>query len=184
MSDSNTTQIEQNENQISNYPSSSVLLATVQKEYEYESERAKRFEERTGILISFDGVLLVFILSNLKLSSIIANKIPTIWGIISSYLFITFIFITFIAIIASIFSFVRVVSAKKYNRITLDKFNQISAALPKENVEVGLIKSYKDVILFNSETNNKKIFWYKVGLYSMLVSLSLTCIVYGLSLLM
>jgi hypothetical protein len=162
------------------FPAVQALLLLVQREYEYESDRAKSFENRTGYFLTFSGALLVFLLTNFKVTNITNKNIAIVGDILPYVMFIIFIALTFLILLASIFCFIMVISIHEYNRIKLDDITEEYARNIKENVEMGLVLEYKDVIAFNVKTNNKKVRWYKAGIYLILSSLIFTVITFVL----
>ncbi|NNU76359.1 hypothetical protein [Clostridium estertheticum] len=121
------------------YPHLETLLSVIQKEYEYESDRAKNFENRTGFLLSFAGALLVFLLTNSKFPNTIVQKLNTFRAIIPYSILIITIALTFLTIIASVFCFIRVVSIGKYNRINVNNVTPMFAKGEKEAIKMGLL---------------------------------------------
>lgn len=175
---------ELNDKEINMFPALDTLLSIIQKEYEYESDRAKSFENRTGFFLTFTGALLVFLLTNYKFPNIITKKLATFRDIMPYAIFIISISLTFLTLIASIFCFIKVISIKKYNRIKVNGLTEEFAKGEKERVEMGLILDYRDATLFNTEVNDKKAKWYKGGLYLILSSLVFTIVTYVISFLL
>lgn len=153
------------------YPSAELMLSVLQKEYEYEINRKNSLESRAGILLTFTGALLVLLSSSLKLPDFNEIEIKTFYEALP-YVFILFINIIIIALlIVTIIILFSVISIRTYNRIEIKGFNEANA---KENLHIialDLMKSYKDVLNYNIEVNNKKAKLFNLGVLLITISI-------------
>ncbi|HEY2491725.1 MAG TPA: hypothetical protein VGI33_02180 [Paenibacillus sp.] len=142
-------------------PSAKLLLATAQKENDYEIDRKKTFETRSGIFIGFSGVLFT-LLSRVMDFDIFKNVQPTKF-ISYALLFGIFFLLPLILLIISVYCFLHVIIVKKYTRFDLTGFDSDSAALTEEQSAFYLMEKYRDVVNINSKVNDTKSIFFLIG---------------------
>lgn len=155
-------------------PSAKLLLATAQKENDYEIDRKKTFETRAGIFIAFSGVLFTLLIKIMD-SNYFKNVQPAEF---TSYaiVFCVFFLIPFLLLLVSVYCFLHVVIAKKYHRFDLTGFDADSASLKEEQAAFYLMERYRDIVNNNHHVNTKKSIFFLVGVICIGVSaLLITC---------
>lgn len=164
------------------FPSSKILLSVIQKEYDYEANRAKNLEARTGMFLAFTGVLLVFIASNIKLSTIYMIKITNVLQALPYAIIVFTTLSDLLCLIIAVIFFVMVISLKPYKRLSMGSFSEESLCkiriLTEEQVAVSLVALYRDVIQYNTEINNKKAGYFTTGIKYLLAGLIVTVFTY------
>lgn len=173
--------LNKNNKDITNFPSGKILLSVLQKEYEYENDRFRSLESRTGIFMTFVGAILVFFASTIKIPSLNV-KVGSVLQAVPYVLIIIFSILTILSLFISLGYFIKVVSIQTYKRLSLDGFKELNATYDEEPVATSLMVEYKKIIEYNNEANNKKVKYYKIGVYFILISLVLTAVSYILSL--
>jgi len=153
------------------YISGEFLLNILQTEYSYENERVRSLESRTGVFIAFLGALLVFLMDKLKLPSINVDNEYRLIEAFPRVLMILLTIFSLISIIIAIIYFVKVISIQTYKRLSFTGFNETNAKHKKEEVAVSIMIQYQDVITHNNDINNKKVKYYRTGIYYILAGL-------------
>ena len=131
------------------YQSGELMLSVIQKEYVYESDRAKSLESRTGIFLAFSGVLLAFFSSNLKLPNLNTIEITNALESLPFILIWQLAILNFMALFGAIIHFIFVVSVQTYKRLSFNGFNQKNATCMKEQVAVSIMKEYQLIVTHN-----------------------------------
>lgn len=164
------------------YPSAELMLAAIQREYEYESNRVRSLESRTGIFLAFAGALLVFFSSSLKPINLKEIEVDSLSQAFPFILMIGLIFLTLLILILSVIFFVRVISIQTYKRLSLNGFIKENTKSNPDIIAMEIMIDYQKVVSHNSRVNNKKIELYKKGLYLILMAIIMTAIVYSINL--
>ncbi len=163
------------------FPSGEILLSVLQKEYEYEADRFRSLESRTGIFMAFVGAVLVFFANTIRIQHF-NMKVETVLQALPYVLLILFSILTLLSLFISLLYFIKVISIQTYKRLSLDGFTESNATYDAEIVSTALMTEYKKIVEHNNEANNKKVKCYKIGVYYILVSLVFMAISYILSL--
>ncbi|KJS20288.1 MAG: hypothetical protein VR72_15100 [Clostridiaceae bacterium BRH_c20a] len=170
-----------NKNDTTKFPSGKILLSVLEKEYEYEADRFRSLETRTGIFMTFVGAILVFFASTIKIPNLNV-QVDSVLQALPYVLIIIFSILTILSLFISLTFFIKVVSIQTYKRLSLEGFTENNATYEEGLVSTSLMIEYKSIIKHNNEANNKKIRFYKTGVYFILISLVLTAVSYILSL--
>lgn len=169
---SNTNRINNNSGtNTPEYVSAQLMLGVIQSEYNYETDRSKSLESRTGVFIAFNGALMAFMPTIVRIPSIKTIKVNNVIDAIPYTLFILVIILTFASLMASIVYFIRVIFVKEYKRLSISGFNETNALYTNDKVAMSIIKEYGQVISFNKTVNNGKVELFKKGIYCILVAL-------------
>lgn len=168
--------------QVERFPSAKILLSVIQKEYDYEANRAKNLEARTGIFMAFTGVLLAFVTGNIKLSSIYTIKTTSVIQALPHNIVILSVVLILICLLFTIYNLVKVISLKNYKRLSMENFSENYLIQIKnyteEKAAICLVASYHDVIKRNTEINNEKALYFNRAVKSLLYALVLTIFAY------
>ncbi len=163
-----------------------LLLSVVQKEYDYEFERGKNLETRTGIFLTFASAALVFFISSINFSKLNSIKVQNIFQALPFTLLIIFLFLVLLSFIVSVICFIRVISLKTYRRIDLECFSDENLAknvlCHEEIISTALIKIYKTCIENYIKVNDNRVIWFKYGIIFVLSALICSSITYLLRL--
>lgn len=163
-----------------------LLFSVIQKEYDYEIDRGKNLETRTGIFLTFTGAALVFLISNVKLSSFLAVQIKNVLQALPYAFLLILLVLILISFIGSVIFFIKVLSIKTYKRIALDCFEGEKLGknilVPEAIATIALIPIYKTCIDSYSEVNDKRVKWFKYGIRLILLALIFTSITFLLKL--
>lgn len=162
------------------YPSAELMLAVIQKEYDYEAARKTALENRSGILITLAAAILTFAVSNIK---IIEIKYP-----IEGFGFLFYYSSCFILLVLSIggigyslYNLLRVLFIDKYKRLDVVDFTRENAEYTTEMLAIAFIEKYQVVITHNHVKNDVKVDFYKKGIKYLVISLFATILFYGLT---
>jgi hypothetical protein len=144
------------------YPSATLLLETIQKEYNTEEARGQSIDIRSTSLLGFTGVLFVFVF-NVYRSDLWLNLS---WKM-EILLFLLFVSAGFFAI--TIFT-------RKRKRLGLKPFEKRETIEdvskdPKHEITIFLIESYKECLDVSIEANDSKIKWFKTSVLSLFVAI-------------
>jgi hypothetical protein len=142
-------------------PSAKLLLSTTQKENDYEIDRKKTLETRSGIFVAFSGVLFTLI-TKIMDSNYFKNVQPAEF-ISKAVVFGVFFLIPFLLLLVSVYCFLHVIIVKKYARFDLIGFDESSATLTEEHTAFYLMEKYRDVVHVNCLLNDKKSVYFLVG---------------------
>lgn len=164
------------------YPSAELMLSVMQKEYEYESERVRSLEARTGIFLAFAGALLVFLSSSLKLPDLKNTEINNLFEAFPIVLVIILTFLTLALLILAAIFFVRVISIQTYQRLAFKGFVKSNTKEKIDIIATEIMTDYQKVVKHNNEVNNKKVEIYKKGIYLIMAAIIMTAIVYSINL--
>lgn len=173
--------LNQNSKDNTGFPSGEKLLSVLQKEYEYEADRFRSLESRTGIFMAFVGAILVFFASTIRIQYF-NMEVETVLQALPYVLLILFSILTLLSLFISLAYFIKVISIQTYKRLSLDGFTESNTAYDVGIVSTSLMIEYKKIIEHNNEANNRKVKYYKTGVYYILVSLVFIAISYILSL--
>ena len=181
--ETNKDMIIENEKNIS-FPSAKLLFSIIQKEHDYEFDRGKDLQTRTGMFLAFSGAILVFIFNNVKIPNLSTTPIINLAQVLPYVFLIVFLSMTLLSLLFAIFSFIKVISTKIYPRINLDEFSVEKignrAIKPEDQTLVVLIPLYKNFVEEYSKINNIKVVWFKRGIISILVALIFTTLTYSM----
>ncbi|WP_312560645.1 hypothetical protein [Anaerospora sp.] len=173
------------ENTEANLPSAKLLFSVIQKEYEYELNRMKNLEARTGMFLAFTGALLVFVASNIKLANIYSIKTTTVLQALPYNTLIILTLLTLACLLTAIVFFIRVISLETYKRLSLDSFSDESLPMlalhSEEKVAVALVSQYRIIIENSTVINNRKADFFNKGIRFILYALIVTVVAYVLS---
>ncbi|NNU77570.1 hypothetical protein [Clostridium estertheticum] len=139
-----------------NYLSSELLLNVVQKEFEFESERNKGLQNRSGIFISFIGVIMTVFPSYINIKRIVDTHNVTIGQTGILLLYLVLIILLFTGLIISLILFSKTLNTKQYRRLKTNGFNKNNAIFVNNQVAVELMNDYKIALEHNIQVNDKK----------------------------
>lgn len=162
------------------YPSGELMLAVIQKEYDYEAARKTALENRSGILITLAAAILTFAVSNIKEIEI---KYPVEGFGILFYYFSCFILLVLSigGISYSLYHLLRVLFIDEYKRLDVVSFNRENAQYTSDIFAMACIEKYNLVITHNHVKNDVKVDFYKKGIKYLIISLFATILLYGLT---
>lgn len=161
------------------YPSANLLLSVIQKENEYEAERSRGLENRTGIFLAFAGALLIFLSSNFDISEFKMVEVDSLNDAYPLVLIIILFIVTWIALITSIIYFIRVISTQENFRLETKEFTKENAKDQKTTIAAELMIDYGEIIRHNNKNNDKKVVLYKKGIYLIMIAVIMTSFMYG-----
>ncbi|KLU55473.1 hypothetical protein EL84_25870 [Paenibacillus sp. VT-400] len=163
------------------YESGPFLLTVIQAEYEYELERGRSIESRTGIFIAFLGALLVFMLEKLKLPKFTGKTYTLIEAtpFVLSFLFFVGALLT---ILISVYMFIKVLSVKTHKRLKLSGFTAARANENENALATAIMVDYQQVVTRNNEVNTEKVLIFKKGTQYAFAALILAAIGYIINL--
>lgn len=146
----------------STHPSAELLFNLAKGEYEYETNRKRDLETRSGILIALISAVMGLFISTIDITLIQKGKtiIETILFILLtvSYLY------PLILILISLKKFINVLITRDYTRIDVDGINYETAKLSREELYLRLARSYKNAVNDNDSINNEKVNNFKNGI--------------------
>jgi len=160
-------------------PSGDLVLSILQREFDIERERKSALETRTGILLTLTFAILTISISNIKIPKILNiedSKIMMLY-----FIYVLLLFILFVFSVSSIFFFIKVLLLDKYKRMDVSTFNERLALHEKKATLPILIDKYREYIIFNQKTNDRKYESYKKGTISIIITFSLSVILYTIS---
>lgn len=152
------------------------LLSIIQKEYEYEANRKRDLETRTGILLALLGALTGFYVKEVELTFI---KTATT-SIELTFLIIISIFCV-VPIVTMLFAFYRLINVyntKEYERIGLGGFSEKQAKKSRQVISYKLAISYKAVVETNDKVNTEKANQFQKGIKMIYWSITLMIVSY------
>lgn len=162
-----TNQISQDLNvEEKKYPSSYILLDATRSEYNFENERKRGIDSRTGVLLAFTGTILIYSLSNagFKINPKCISWVQLIY-------LISEILLVFTVIIQ-----VRLLNSKEYKRINCYNFNRNLATKNVDEMNMALIDSYLASIKIYHDINEKRVKIFNASLYSLMIAILLIAI--------
>ncbi len=129
-------------------------LDVVKDEYMIERSKRQSFESRSNMVMTFIGVLSVFILSEVKLSSLfeLCNVILTFYNLIK----IISGFGIYIFLVITIYWIIKCTSVEKIGNFPVDKINSDLMATPKIEGIIQLALTYKEIVIEHRALNNSK----------------------------
>jgi hypothetical protein len=133
--------------------SAKVLLASAQKEYEYEIDRKKTLETRSGVFIAFSGVLFTIITKTLDLDYFKNVRSEEFYS--HAVVFSIFFMLPLLLMLFSVYCFIRVIIVKKYSRLDVSMFTEKLAKLPEMEMSFYLMEKYQEIIQINRPINTK-----------------------------
>lgn len=139
------------------YPSATLMLDIIMKEYEFESNRKNSIESRAGILLTLVGALLTIIPTFFSLSKYSKLEIKTVKDIIFPGIAILLFLLTLVLLSFSIIYFVKSLSTKNYERLSYTGFNKDNASALESEVALCIMCEYAKSIKINIEANNDKV---------------------------
>lgn len=163
------------------YHSSELLLEVIQREFEYEADRVKSLETRTGIFLAFSGALLVFITSSLKIPNLKTVEVNSLYQAFLPIIVIVLTILAMLLLIISSIIFVKVISLQTYKRLAFNGFTKNNAKELKSIIAVELMMDYQKIVTHNNEVNNKKINMYKYGILTINAAIIMTAIIFCLN---
>ncbi len=187
--DSESSQVLSDEGLISNiikqsnldkYPSGEILLSIAQKEYEYEIARKTAVETRAGVLITLLVAIVTFGVSTLG-PPVIQMPIKSIKVIILYSCYYTLAILAIGTIVFSLYKLLRVFLIDEYRRLDITNFNRSMGEFNKDVSAMAIAEKYCEIVNYNQNKNDIKIKAYSVGVYSVIASIFLTLIIYGIS---
>ena len=162
------------------YKSSKRLFDLILYEYNYEYERFKGFQNRTGLLFPFVTALTLLLFQNsniFKFKEILAIKIESIGqGWIYILLIVLYGF-TILALFLSVYFSLKVFSVEKFERPGYEIFDPNNGLQPEDVVEMAFLAIYLDSLKHAGVVNNKKTKQYNRLIYSIIISISLVSII-------
>jgi hypothetical protein len=191
MENSNQAENDRNQESITNemeeytennerYHSAELMLSVIQKEYDYETVRKTALETRSGILMTLGSVILTFAVSKFNVSDInfpIEEK-----SILVYYcLYFLFMFFSVGSILFSLFNLIKVLFATEYRRLDISDFTSDLGEYQKDVLAMGITIKYREIIDYNHQMNDKKVASYRRGVYSLIIAIFSTVILYGLT---
>lgn len=153
------------------FPSGSLMLQIILKEYDNELNRNANLQSRTGIFFVLVGGLLAFLPSYFHITDLTKIKINNVYQAIPYSLSIICISCSFIALITSVIFFVKVLATDQYKRLQFDEFTEQNAGYKVDIMSIALMNEYKSIIDYNHKKIDKKVKWYKLGTYSLVVAI-------------
>ncbi|OAJ75161.1 hypothetical protein AYJ08_05975 [Brevibacillus sp. SKDU10] len=153
--------------------SSKLLLSILQKENDLEVDSKKTIETRSGVLMGFVGVILVFFLNNFNFT--ILNKIQS--HFIYTIIFIISLLFPLISFGFTFYYFIKAIDTREYLRIDLTTKNLDKLSKEKEEklaLDLSIVyqNSLKQTIIANHSKKNL----FKKGVYSIFVNFTLLLI--------
>lgn len=152
------------------FPSVQILLSVIQKEYEYERERLRDLQSRTGIFLTLASGLFALIPNYAKLDKLKSASIKSLLEAVPYIIYILILISTFSLLVISIFYFVFVLRSDKYKKLDYADFSKENATKDIESVSVVLMETIKDVVQFNKGINDEKIKKYEKGILMTLLA--------------
>lgn len=143
--------------------SANAILTIALKEYEYEADRARTLDTRSGTFLSISIATFALIANIFKLPHSISSILSIIFEI--SY----FCLLLFLGISAFLFS--STLMTRKYTRYKLDDINKYSTMQqPCEILIPIIISTLTRLVDENTKVNNDKAIKYNHGIRFMLIS--------------
>jgi len=164
------------------YDSGEIMLNIILKEYEFELERNKGIQSRTGMLLGFVGAILVLIPTIIKVPDLKRFNVTNALEAFPVNALVLSTLLSFVFLILSIIYFVRVISVEEYKRIDFNSFTKKHAKEEYEKMATALMIKYKDIVSYNHKINTEKVKLYKKGTYMILIALFILSISVSLSL--
>lgn len=146
------------------YPSAKLMLGIAQKEYEYEVDRKKTLETRSGIYVAFIGVMFTFVTKNVDITMF--TTVPQNFFMVYALLFGLFYLIPLLLLTFAFYCFTHVIISKTYARLDMKNFNENRAQLSEDKAALKIMSYYKETVTVNTERNDKKSKYFNYGVKS------------------
>jgi heme/copper-type cytochrome/quinol oxidase subunit 4 len=181
MENNNNQPQEQNSNQsLEQYPSGELMLSVIQKEYDYETMRKTALETRAGVLITLLVAILTFAVTSIKIPKI-KSSINDEGALFYYFSFFLIVIVVIGSIMLSLFFLLKVFFTDEYKRLDISDFISDYGKYKKDVVAMAITEKYREAITHNQDKNNKKANLYRLGVYTVIVAVFSTMILYGLS---
>lgn len=158
------------------FPSAELILNACILEYQKEEQRTTNIDAKTNIFLTLSTALYIFLipLTNLKP---FFEKENTITNAVVALIALFLISIAFLSLITATILFIYVVSSRKYKGFDVSvMLNQVERE--KERTAIVFSRLYEDKTSYNRNLNEKRMYFFKVGVVSIGICVVLTAIVY------
>lgn len=136
--------------------SSNLMLNIVQKEYEYEVERNKGIQSKSGIFISLIGVMITLFSNLMSLKEIFNRANQTIGQTALVLFYLLLVFTVLLGLILALILFAITLNTQKYKRLNTTGFNDENVKYKDEIVALEIMKDYRIVLEHNIKVNDNK----------------------------
>lgn len=140
----------------------SEYLEVVQKEYEYERDKKQSFENRSGLILTLVGGIVIFLVEKVRIKDLFIGSYLTIAQLVAIVIYGCFIY--------TFFQLYKVMKIEKHDTLGISEINCDLMEEDRVNGVARIILTYKDVIKAHRRLNNKRAKAFNKALIGLIVS--------------